>query len=223
MEKDYGKEIVVAILYLLTPDAQALAVYSERLIVDLSQEPRDAAFTVTHEGQQKTVVFNRSPLACIKVSLDKFSISPTSFPWKPGDLKTTSPYPGLKGFEAGEAALFFGLSGDIAHGLAEVPKLHRTPIGQILVIQSASGAGKSSFLKVGLWPRLERDPELVPVAILRAAGGILTGDNGVSRQFAPFFASRPAAQRKFTATEIRQELRHSKAVLLFTSAPSVAH
>lgn len=178
MAEDYGKEIVVAILHLLKMEDPQLGPYRERQIVDLSIEPREAAFTVSHEGQQKTIAFHRPTLARIKARLDQLGISPTSFPWRPADLAIASPYPGLKGFEAGDAALFFGRAGDIARGLAEIRKLRRMATGQILVIQAASGAGKSSFLKAGLWPRLARDPEFVPLASLRPATGILTGEQG---------------------------------------------
>ena len=167
MAEDYGKEIVVAILHLLNVEDRELAPYRERQIVDLSAEPRDATFTVTQAGQQKAISFHWPTLARIKARLDQLGISPTTFAWRPGDLSTASPYPGLKGFEASEAALFFGREADIGRGLAEIRKLRRLPGGQMLVIEAASGAGKSSFLKAGLWPRLSRDPDFVPLAILR--------------------------------------------------------
>ena len=181
-------------------------------------------------GQQKTIAFHQPALARIRARLDRLGISPTSFPWRPGDLATASPYPGLKGFETGEAALFFVRAGDIARGLAEIRKLRRTTTGQVLVIQAASGAGKSSFLKAGLWPRLSRDPEFVPLAILRPVTGILTGEHGIGRQFAAFFAARdPVRWRMLTAAAIHQELRkpdeEARAFLadLINAAAETAH
>jgi hypothetical protein len=58
------------------------------------------------------------------------------------------------------------------------------------VIQAASGAGKSSFLKAGLWPRLKRDPDFAPLCILRPAQGILTGPDGIGQRIAPWFERR---------------------------------
>jgi WD40 repeat protein len=208
MAEDYGKEIVVAILHLLKVEDPELGPYRDRQVVDLSTEPREAMFTVTHQGQQRTVAFHKPTLARIKARLDQLGISPTSFAWRPGDLATASPYPGLKGFEAADAALFFGREADIARGLAEIRKLRRLPHGQLFVIQAASGAGKSSFLKAGLWPRLARDPETVPLAMLRPATGILTGDTGIGRQFAAFFGSQGGSEyRDLTPAAIHQALR----------------
>jgi hypothetical protein len=226
MAEDYGKEIVVAILYLLDVESDELAEYRERQIVDLSAEPREASFTVEHDGQQKTIHFNRETLRRIKARLDQLGISPTSFPWRPGDLAKASPYPGLRGFEPEDAALFFGRAGDLARGLGELRKLRRGASGQVLVIQAASGAGKSSYLKAGLWPRLERDPDFLPLAILRPATGILTGDNGLGRQLAAFFAAR---HRPVTAAQIHQALAnpHNEAatelVRLINDAVQIGH
>lgn len=211
MAEDYGKEIVVAILHLLKADDPELSPYRERQIVDLSLEPREASFTVSHKGQQKTIAFHRPTLSRIKARLDQLGISPTSFPWRPGDLATASPYPGLQGFDSGDAALFFGRASDIARGLAEIRKLRRLPGGHILVIQAASGAGKSSFLKAGLWPRLARDPEFLPLAIVRPASGILTGDHGLGRQLAAHFAAKGAmGANAITPAIIHRELLKSE-------------
>jgi hypothetical protein len=61
---------------------------------------------------------------------------------------------------------------------------------RMLVIQAASGAGKSSFLKAGLWPRLKRDPDFAPLCILRPAQGILTGPDGMGQRIAAWFERR---------------------------------
>ena len=226
MAEDYGKEIIVAILYLLTPDADELGFYRERQIVDLGMEPRDATFTVEHKGQRKAVSFSGRTLRHIKARLDQLGISPTSFSWRPGNLETASPYPGFEGFSRQEAGLFFGRAGDIARGLAELRRLRRLGTGQVMVIQAASGAGKSSFLKAGLWPRLERDPDFLPLAILRSATGILTGENGLGRQLAAFFATH---RHNRTATDIHEIVRRPPAaaaeglVALLNEATEIGH
>jgi hypothetical protein len=37
---------------------------------------------------------------------------------------------------------------------------------RLFVIQAASGAGRSSLLRAGLWPRLGRTAEFIPLAIV---------------------------------------------------------
>ncbi len=226
MAEDYGKEIIVAILNLLTPDSKELDVYRERQIVDLSIEPRDATFTVEWKGQQKAVTFNTITLRRIKGRLDQLGISPESFVWRPAPLDIASPYPGLTGFDESEAALFFGRGGDIVRCLSEVRRLKRLEASQIMVIQAASGAGKSSFLRAGLWPRLKRDSDFLPLAILRPATGIITGDHGVGRQLASFFA---ANHEPLKASQIHQMLNGdietaSDALIgLINQATTIAH
>jgi hypothetical protein len=208
MAEDMGKVILPTILPprvpedRLTIDDARLNIHRERQIVDASIEPREAAFTVEHAGQRRTVTFHAPTLTRIKARLDSLGISPDTFAWLPVDLDTATPYPGLAGFNQSEAALFFGRAAEIARGFASLRKLRRAALntgqGNLLVIQAASGAGKSSFLKAGLWPRLIRDPDFTPIGVLRPATGILTGDNGLGRQFAAFFArhgrSRPAVE-----------------------------
>ena len=75
------------------------------------------------------------------------------------------PYPGLAGFGEDDAGIFFGREADIVAGLAKLRLMRKRRSPRLFVIQAASGAGKSSFLKAGLWPRLKRDPDFVPLCI----------------------------------------------------------
>jgi Novel STAND NTPase 1 len=190
LAEDMGKEIIVAIAYGLTVHDPALSIYRDRQIVDLSAEPRTVTLSVEHEDTRKTIHFSEAALAQIKRRLDELGISPNSFPWRPENILTASPYPGLGGFEENHAGLFVGRGGDIARGLGEIRRMRRSVASGILVVQAASGAGKSFFLRAGLWPRLKRDPDFLPLAILRPATGIITGDYGLSRGLAAWFAIR---------------------------------
>lgn len=221
MAEDMGKAIMPVILPArvpedtLTVEDERLAIHRDRQIVDASLQPREAHFTVSHSGQERTISFHAPTLTRVKARLEQLGISPDSFAWSPGNLDSATPYPGLAGFSQGEAALFFGRAGDIARGFADLRKSRRKALhggqGEIIVIQAASGAGKSSYLKAGLWPRLVRDPDFTAIAILRPATGILTGDSGIGRQFAAFFAQHGLARR---AVDIHGALRAQPAEAL---------
>ncbi len=75
-----------------------------------------------------------------------------SFVWDP----TRSPFPGLEPFDRRDAAVFFGREQEIDR-LTELltSTLLRGP-GRFVAIVGPSGSGKSSLLRAGLLPRLER-------------------------------------------------------------------
>ncbi|MDA0159993.1 TIR domain-containing protein [Solirubrobacter ginsenosidimutans] len=67
------------------------------------------------------------------------------------------PYPGLRSFERDDAAVFFGRERDVAKVLAHLdPGLGRS--GSVAVV-GASGSGKSSLVRAGVVPLLERAPD----------------------------------------------------------------
>jgi hypothetical protein len=63
---------------------------------------------------------------------------------------TGSPYPGLRPFDAKEAAIFFGRGREVDALIARL----RDPAQRFLAVVGASGSGKSSLVRAGLLPRL---------------------------------------------------------------------
>jgi formylglycine-generating enzyme required for sulfatase activity len=186
LAEDLGKEIIVAILRDLTKGDPRLARWADRQFVDLSSEPTERMAPFEHEGRVHRVEFNPAALASIKARLAHLGIAPDSFAWTPHG-KEAGPYPGLAAFDEADAGIFFGRDADIMAGLTDLRLMRRRHSPRLLVIVAASGAGKSSYLRAGLWPRLKRDPDYAPLAMLRPAQGILTGPDGLGRQLARWF------------------------------------
>jgi len=190
--EDAGKEIIVVLLHDLEFDDRRLDSYKDRQIVDLAAPPQSHIETIEYRGERREVRFNADGLARVKDFLVKRGITPDRFAWPPADKPDADPFPGLSAFTEDDAGIFFGRDADIVRGLDKLRILRRNGRPRLLVIQAASGAGKSSYLRAGLWPRLERDPDFAPLAVLRPAQGILTGAEGLGRKLAAQLSS-PAA------------------------------
>jgi hypothetical protein len=189
--EDYGKEIIVVLLHDLQFDDHRLDSYKDRQIVDLAAPPLAHTETISYRGQRHEVHFNDHALASVKDYLVKRGITPDRFPWPPPEKPNAEPFPGLSAFTEDDAGIFFGRDSDILRGLDKVRLMRRNGRPSLLVIQAASGAGKSSYLRAGLWPRLNRDFDFAPIAVLRPAQGILTGPEGLGRKLAALL-SRPS-------------------------------
>ncbi len=190
--EDFGKEIIIVLLRDLTFDDRRLDSFKERQIVDLAAAPQAHAEAVKYRDKNEEVRFNETALAKIKDYLVKRGIAADNFPWPPQGKLDAEPFPGLSAFTEDDAAIFFGRDADILTGLDEFRLLRRRGSPRFLAIQAASGAGKSSYLRAGLWPRLSRDPDFAPLAILRPLQGILTGPEGLGQKLAARL-SRPGA------------------------------
>ena len=190
--EDAGKEIIVVLLHDLQFDDRRLDSYKDRQIVDLAAPPQAHIETIDYRGERLAVHFNADGLARVKDFLVRRGITPDRFAWPPQDKPDADPFPGLSAFTENDAGIFFGRDADTVRGLDRLRILRRNGRPRLLVIQAASGAGKSSYLRAGLWPRLDRDPDFAPLAVLRPAQGILTGPGGLGRQLAARL-SRPGA------------------------------
>jgi WD40 repeat protein len=86
-------------------------------------------------------------------------------------VQRPSPFPGLSSFgdKESDAAIFFGRAREIAETLEIVRGMRSVPKGKALVILGASGAGKSSLMKAGLFPRLRREaPAWIVLPVFRS-------------------------------------------------------
>ena len=151
-----GKKIIVA---LIGVDKSLVPLdLSDEQWIDLVNDP--AAYTRLKEG------------------LKRAGLDPSSFALEPG----RRPYPGFAYLEEKDAALFFGRDAQIVRGLDKMRGLARTGVERMLVILGASGSGKSSFLRAGLWPRLKRDDRnWLPLPVIRPERAAISGKFGLAQ------------------------------------------
>ena len=112
----------------------------------------------------------------LKEGLRRGGLDPSSFPFEAG----RRPYPGFASLEEKDAAIFFGRDAQIVRGLDKIRSLVRAGVDRMLVILGASGSGKSSFFRAGLWPRLKRDDRTwLPLPTIRPERAVISGKFGL--------------------------------------------
>ncbi len=127
------------------------------------------------------VRFSAEGLHRLKVGLLAAGLDARFFAWPPPNDPGRPPYRGLLPFEAEDAGIFFGRDAPIATALDQLRQLREAPGPRLMVVLGASGAGKSSFLRAGLLPRLSRDQNFLTLPVLRPARAALSGDAGLIR------------------------------------------
>jgi class 3 adenylate cyclase len=126
-------------------------------------------------------------------TVEQFGIDGKFFTWPPADDPNRPPYRGLRSLEAEDAGIFFGRDAPVVEALDHLRRLRETTPPRLLVILGASGAGKSSFMRAGLLPRLGRDDRhFLTLPIIRPERAAMFGDNGLL----------PALEQAFQAAKI---------------------
>jgi hypothetical protein len=154
-------------------------------VVRLRGEPVERFVTIHPLTQRQSPVhIAEAGLKSLKRGLERAGIGPETFELQPdarGPFGWREPYRGLEPFEPEDAAVFFGRTADIVRGMDSLRGLAARKPPRLLVILGASGTGKSSFLRAGLWPRLARDDaQWIPLRAIRAGrGGAIEGSEGL--------------------------------------------
>jgi hypothetical protein len=166
---------------------------SDRVHQDTSSN-FDFVFEDMGEQQLKNIA---RPVRVHRVRLDRtveqFGIDGKFFAWPPAGDPNRPPYRGLRSLEAEDAGIFFGRDAPTVEALDHLRRLRETTPPRLLVILGASGAGKSSFLRAGLLPRLGRDDRhFLTLPIIRPERAVMFGDNGLL----------PALEHAFRAVKI---------------------
>jgi WD40 repeat protein len=153
---------------------------------------------------QTDVSFGKAGLALLKIGLERSGLNPATFPWPPPNDRERAPYRGLKALEAEDAAVFFGREAAIVRGLDALRGIRERGLERMLVILGASGAGKSSFLRAGLWPRLKRDDRhFFPLSVIRPERATISGPTGLIASLETAFRERKVARSR---ADIRKTL-----------------
>lgn len=112
----------------------------------------------------------------LKRALEAAGAGPENFSL-PEDAR---PYPGLKALTEQDAALLFGRDNDVLAALDTLRDIRATGRKRVFVILGASGAGKSSLMRAGLYPRLKRDDRnFIVLPTVRPANAVLSGQEGL--------------------------------------------
>ena len=139
-----------------------------------------AVVPITH--QDAYVSFSQEGLQRLKHGLERAGLGSKYFAWPPADDPNRPPYRGLRSLEAEDAGIFFGRDAPVVEALDRLRGLREAASPRMLVILGASGAGKSSFLRAGLFPRLARDDQtFLPLPVIRPERAVIFGDNGLLR------------------------------------------
>jgi formylglycine-generating enzyme required for sulfatase activity/tetratricopeptide (TPR) repeat protein len=167
-----------------------------------------AVVPITHE--EAHVTFSAEGLQRLKHGLEEAGLDPKYFGWPQND-RDRSPYRGLRPLEAEDAGIFFGRDGLIVEALDDLRGLRETTPPRLLIILGASGAGKSSFLRAGLFPRLTRDDQkFLPLPVIRPERAAISGETGLLSSLEGAFA---AARLKIARADLRSAIQAGAAEL----------
>jgi formylglycine-generating enzyme required for sulfatase activity len=223
----YNKKLFALLIDDIALDRLPGGLVAQWQVVRLRGEPAERFLTVHPRTRRESPVhIAEAALKSLKRGLTKAGIGPEMFELQPdasGPFGWRSPYRGLEPLEPEDAAVFFGRSADIVRGIDALRGLAARKTPRLLVVLGASGAGKSSYLRAGIWPRLLRDDgQWLPLRPIRAGrGGAIEGQEGllgglqdVYRRFA-LRASRSELRERLRSEdefiELLRELRHAAA------------
>jgi formylglycine-generating enzyme required for sulfatase activity len=185
----------------------------ERQLVSLVAvgETRTFSVVLPRANQTVTVDFDADGLHRLKIGLQTARLDARHFEWPPESDPNRPPYRGLRPLEAEDAGIFFGRDAPIAETLDTLRGLRDGGPSRLLVILGASGAGKSSFLRAGLFPRLARgDQAFLPLPIIRPEHAAITGETGLLRALEGAFEM---ARIRAPRADLREAIRGGAATL----------
>ena len=155
---------------------------AEYQLCHLIGEGSTATIHFTHRESPAEIAFLTGGLNRLRLGLQTAGLSASFFPWPPQGDKSRAPYRGLEPLDTPDAAVFFGRDAEILEGLDKLRGMRTAGNEGLFVILGASGAGKSSFLRAGLLPRLARDDRhFYLLDVIRPERNPLFGELGLAQ------------------------------------------
>ena len=131
-------------------------------------------------GDGESVLFETEGLYRLREGIRRSGIGSDSFEW-PIDDPERAPFRGWRPFEPVDAGIFCGRDAQIVRAMDAVRSVRQAKTKQWFVILGPSGSGKSSFLRAGLIPRMQRDDrQFLVLGIVRPERDVLSGANGLA-------------------------------------------
>jgi WD40 repeat protein len=129
----------------------------------------------------RPVRFNTVALDRLRRAIEGTGVGPENFVWPPAEDLQRAPYRGWEPFEHIDAGVFYGRDAAIVRGLDELRAMRLSGAKSLFVVLGPSGSGKSSFLRAGLIPRLQRqDRQFFALGVMRPERNALTGEHGLA-------------------------------------------
>ena len=204
LAKTLGKKIFGVIVEPTPFEMLPVELTSEFQVVDLAAPGDRAGFTVAvpPDDARAHVAFHAQGLLRLKSGLERAGLDARSFPFDP----ERPIFRGLQALEEKDAAIFFGREGKIVEALDALRTLTDKGSSKFFVILGASGAGKSSFLRAGLWPRIERDDrKFLALPVVRPERAALSGERGLIASLSSAFKTLEVRR---TQAEIEARLKN---------------
>jgi formylglycine-generating enzyme required for sulfatase activity len=152
-------------------------------LVDLTAGSRSVKLAVKPRGRESAVevAFSEEGLHALRLGLTRLGVAAAYFEWPPAHDPNRLPYRGLRPLEAEDAGIYFGRDAPISEALGQFRAMREGASPRLLVVLGASGAGKSSFLRAGLLPRLRRDDQhFLPLGVIRPGRAVISNESSES-------------------------------------------
>ncbi len=181
-----GAERIGVIIKEIAFDKLPVGLGGENQLINLTRSGTPVLFTASPPPDRKavTVRFPEEDLRALRDGLARLGLvgfEAESFPWPPPDEPDRSPFRGLEAFDVKDAGVFFGRDTDLVRAREHLLRLRAEGGRKLLVILGASGCGKSSFMRAGLLPRIDReDRDFVALPLMRPGTAALSGKMGLA-------------------------------------------